>query len=157
MGFMDTLRSMKNAMTGGGAKVQLDVGTPVRGMPLAVQVKAIVGDADLKIDKVYVHVEGIETIEMEVAVKTNDAKETVNNNTERRSQEASTYHQEVVLTGAQMLNAKQEYTWEGTVQLPESVLPTYKGVNAKHEWRLAAGLSTVGNDPDSGWVTIEIK
>ncbi len=156
MGLMDKLKSMKNAITGGGATVQLEVGSPVRGTPFAVRVKAVVGDADLKIDKVYVNVEGIETTEMDVEVETKDDKQVVKKNIEKQSKEVSTYHQELVLAGAQTLSAKQEYTWEGTVQLPATSLLTYKGIHARHEWKLAAALSTLGNDPDSGWVTIDI-
>jgi hypothetical protein len=42
------------------------------------------------------------------------------------------------------------------VQLPADAKPTYNGVNANHSWRLLAGLSTFGNDPDSGWKTLEL-
>lgn len=156
MGFMDKLKSMKNAITGGGAKVHLDVVNPTKNAPFTVKVQATIGDADVKIDKVYVNVEGVETIEMEVPVVEKDAKPDAPAKSERKSAEAKTYQKEIVLAGPQTLKAKQQYAWEGTVQLPETALATYKGVNAKHEWRLMAALSTFGNDPDSGWISIAI-
>ena len=157
MGLMDKLKSMKNAITGGGATVRLEAGSAVRGTPFPVRVMATVGDADLKIEKVYVNVEGIETTEMEVEVEAKDDKQTIRKSIEKKLKEVSTYHQEVVLAEAQTLSAKRDYTWEGTIQLPASALVTYKGVNARHEWRLIGALSVTGNDPDSGWVTIEIQ
>jgi len=157
MGLMDKLKSMKNAITGGGATVRLEVGSAVREAPFPVRVMATIADADLKIEKVYVNVEGIETTEMEVEVETKDEKQAIKKNLEKKINEASTYHQEIVLAGAQTLAAKQEYAWEGTIQLPASALVTYNGVNARHEWRLIAALSVTGNDPDSGWVTIDVK
>ena len=157
MGLLDKLKSMKNAITGGGATVRLEVGSAVRGTPFPVRVMATVGDADLKIDNVYVNIDGLETTEMDVEVEAKDEKQTIRKNIEKKLKEASTYHQEVVLAGAQTLNAKHEYVWEGTIQLPASALVTYKGVNARHEWRILGALSVTGNDPDSGWVTIEVQ
>lgn len=156
MGIMDKLKAMKNAVTGGGAKVQLEAVNPTKGSPFTVKVRATVGDADLKIDKVYVNVAGVETIEIDVPVEEKDEKQNVVKKTERKSAETNTHNAEIVLAGAQTLTAKQEYQWEGTVQLPETASSTYSGVNAKHEWKLLAGLSTFGNDPDSGWITVEI-
>lgn len=157
MGLMDKLKAMKNAITGGGATVRLEAGSAVRGTPLDVRVIAVVGDAALNIENVYVNVEGIETTEMEVEIETKDEKQTIGKSIEKKMKEVSTYHQEVVLAGAQTLNAGQEYRWEGTIRLPASALVTYKGVNAKHEWRLIGALGVTGNDPDSGWVTIDVK
>src|SRR5512136_2983529 len=115
MGIMDKLRSMKNAVTGGAAKVELEVvGTPAKGTSFPIRVTAAIGDADVKIDKVYVNVEGLETAEVDV-----EQRDEKKNTTEKRrvSQQAATYRNEIVLSGAQTLNAKQQYTWEGNVQL----------------------------------------
>jgi hypothetical protein len=165
MGLMDKLKSAARFITGGGAKVHLEATNPTKGTPFTVQVQAKVADADLKIDKVYVKVRGVETVTVEVPkpqpqVSTQPKVATTTTTTpatEKVSRETATYDKEIAIAGPQTLTAQQEYTWQGTVEIPANVLNTYNGVNAKHEWKLLAGLSAPGNDPDSGWITIEIK
>jgi len=158
MGLMDKLKSVARSITGGGAKVLLEATNPTKGAPFTVQVQAKVADADLKIDNVYVKVKGLETVTVEVPKpKPQGSTTTISSGTEKVSREAATYDKEIVIAGPQTLNAQQDYTWQGTVEIPANVLNTYNGVNAKHEWKLLAGLSAPGNDPDSGWITIEIK
>jgi hypothetical protein len=166
MGFMDTLKSVARSITGGGAKVHLEATNPTKGAAFTVQVQATVADADLKIDKVYVKVRGVETVTVEVpkpqpqpqgSAQPKVATTTTTPATEKVSRETATYDKEIAIAGPQTLTAKQDYTWQGTVEIPANVLNTYNGVNAKHEWKLLAGLSAPGNDPDSGWITIEIK
>ncbi|MBI5935528.1 MAG: hypothetical protein HY867_17640 [Chloroflexi bacterium] len=67
---------------------------------------------------------------------------------------SNTFDQEFTI--AQTLNAKGEYEWEGQVEFPKDVLPTYHGRNATHEIRILAGLDTKGNDPDSGWIVLPV-
>jgi hypothetical protein len=152
MGFMDKLRSVASAVTGGGAKVQLEIVNPKRDQPFTVNVQATVSDKDLKVDKVYLKLIGEETVSLDVQTP----KEGGGTKTEKKSNSATTFQQELELAGAQTLNAKQTYTWSGQVQLPTNAKPTYDGVNARHEWKLLAGLSTFGNDPDSGWQTLAV-
>lgn len=152
MGFMDKLKSAASAITGGSAKVELEIGEPSRERPFTVNVQAVVGDKDVKIDKVYLKLFGEETVSMDVQVP----KDGGGTKTEKKSNSATTYQQEIELAGAQTLSANQTYTWSGQVQLPANAKPTYQGVNAKHEWKLLAGLSTFGNDPDSGWKILNV-
>ena len=153
MGFFDKL---KNMITGGGAKVTLEAGEPRRGGPFPVKIRAEVSDADLEIRKAYLKVAGVENVvikDVEVARKVGEKVEVARENLERNT---STYEQLIEVAGAQTLKAKQMYEWETSVVIPGSVLPTFRGVNARHEWKLLAGLEVSGNDPDSGWVTIEL-
>ena len=171
MGFMDKLRSVASAITGSGAKVALEIGEPSRDRPFRVNVQAEVGGNDLKIDKVYVKLIGEEHVKLEVEVPAEEksaategegaaaeeaAAEEKGPATKEISRTAITYQQEFELAGPQALSADQTYTWTGEVQLPEDAKPTYQGINATHEWRLMAGLSTFGNDPDSGWKTLNV-
>lgn len=151
MALFGKLKQAVSAVTGGGAKVFLTlVGQPSRQQPFHVQVKALVGDADLKVARVYVKVEGVETT---VVRNVN-----VGNNMNRDvSGTETTWQQEYNIAPAQVLTGKQEYTWEGDIQIPSTVLPTYRGRNAQHEWRIQAGLDVAGNDPNSSWTAIEIQ
>jgi hypothetical protein len=72
-------------------------------------------------------------------------------------EKTTTVHdQKIEVASPRTLKANDEYDWEISVNLPQSALPTYLGVTARHEWKLLAGLDVPGNDPDSGWVTIEL-
>ncbi len=149
MALFSKIKQAVQSVTGGGAKVFLTIATPPsRQQPFHVQVKALVADSDIKPARVYVAVESVETAKVSAFV-------------ENRNQEftgtATIFQSSFNIAGAQDLKAKQEYSWEGDVQLPPNVLPTYRGRNAQHEWRIKAGLDLPGNDPDSGWVPIEIQ
>lgn len=173
MGFMDKLRSVASAITGSGAKVALEIGEPSRDKPFTVDVQAEVGGNDLKIEKVYVKLVGEENVKLSVEMPAEEeaaaaegeaaaaegegaAAEEKGTVTKEVSRTEITYQQEFELAGAQTLSANQTYTWNGEVQLPEDAKPTYQGINATHQWRLMAGLSTFGNDPDSGWKTLDV-
>ena len=149
MALFSKIKQAVQSVTGGGAKVSLMITTPPsRQQPFHVQVKAVVADSDIKPARVYVTVESVETATVSASVE---------NRQQQFSNDATIFQTSFNIAGAQELTAKQEYTWEGDVQLPASVLPTYRGRNARHEWRIKAGLDLPGNDPDSGWTAIEIQ
>ena len=194
MGFMDKLRSMAAVVTGGNATVQVEVLDPCQDRPFTVNVQAEVGGSDLKIDKVYLKLIGVETVKIDVEAPTeaepdetspqsaeaqpesraakpgkdlskkkhaisepqNVESEQKTTATKEISRTEYTHQQEFEVSGPQNLSAEQTYTWTGEVQLPADAKPSYQGIHATHEWRLLAGLSTFGNDPDSGWETLEV-
>ena len=88
-----------------------------------------------------------------MAKKTGDRIEAVKEDIERS---AATYEQRIQGAPSQPLPAKSEQDWEATVTLPAGVLPTYRGSNAKHEWKVLAEIEVPGNNPDSGWVVLEM-
>jgi hypothetical protein len=152
MGFMDKVRSMASAVTGGSAKVELTILQPTRQGPFSVKVDAVVGKNDVKIDKVYLKLAGEEMVTVEVE-KPKQGGGTEKTNV---SETNYTYQQEIKVADGQTLTTNQSYSWDAQVQLPADAKPTYKGVKASHSWKLLAGLSTFGNDPDSGWKTLEV-
>ena len=148
MSFMDKLKSAVNTLTGGGAKVSVIPENPTREGAFKVKVKAVIGEQDLSVNRVYIQLNGFEQVVVHNVAHekyTSDERETAN-----------TYDHEIVVAEAQTLKAKQEYEWSCTVEFPRDVLPTYHGRNATHELRILAGLDTKGNDPDSGWMVLGI-
>ena len=153
---MGIFSKLKNMITGGGAKVTLEVVDPALHQPFTVKINAVVGDADVKIKRVYLKVAGEESVvvkDVEVAVRSGDEVEIA-----REDVEGSmlSHDEEIEVDGEQILEAKKEYNWETQVSLPDTALPTFKGLIASHEWRIFAGLDVTGNDPDSGWVELEL-
>ncbi|MBN2713588.1 MAG: hypothetical protein JXR97_14300 [Planctomycetes bacterium] len=164
MGLLDKLKGIKNALTGGGASVRIEVGEALLGQPVPVTVYADVSDQELKINKVYLIIRAEEEIranDVEVRVNRNIAEDDGNgmDATQRIdvSHEVETYRNEVAISGADTLAPNQNCEWYGEFTIPVHERPTYAGVNCKHSWSIFAGLDAFGNDPDSGWVEFVVK
>ncbi len=156
MGFWDKVKAVKNMVTGGGAKVYVEVVEPSLEEPFIVKVKAVVGDADVKIDKVYLKIRGLESTtvrNVEVARQNGDMIDVDHRDV---SGSEVTYNIDINVSGPEQLRANGEYEWEKEVQLPTNALSTYNGINAEHQWQMFAALDAFGNDPDSGWVSFEV-
>lgn len=153
MGFFDKL---KKFVTGGGAKVSVEAVEPARGGPFPVRIHAAVADQDLAIGGVYLKIASLETVvvkDVEIARQVGEKLETVREDIEKTT---TVHDQKIAVAGPTTLKANEEYDWETPVTLPGDALPTYLGITARHEWKILAGLDVPGNDPDSGWVTIEL-
>ncbi len=149
MALFSKLKQAVNSVTGGGAKVFLTITTqPSRQQPFHIQAKAVIGDAALNCSSVYIEVQSVEKVVVRNA--------NVGGTTQTVSGNETIFSQKFNISGQQTLEGKQEYTWEGDIQLPPTVLPTYRGRNAQHEWQIKAALDVPGNDPNSEWVNIEI-
>ena len=153
MGFFNKL---KNYVTGSSAKVTAEAVEPSFGGPFQVKIHAAVGETEVQIQEVYLKVVSLETVvikDVEIARQVEDRMETVREDIEKTT---VAHDEKIVVEGPQVLQANQEYDWEATVNLPENALPSFYGITARHEWKIMAGLSTSGNDPDSGWIVIHL-
>jgi hypothetical protein len=153
---MGLFNKLKKFVTGGGARVSVEAVEPARGGPFQVRIHAAVADANLPIGGVYLKIASLETVvvkDVEIARRVGEKLETVREDIEKTT---TVHDQKIEVAGQQTLTANEEYDWETTVTLPGDALPTYLGMTARHEWKILAGLSVPGNDPDSGWVTIEL-
>ena len=154
---MSFLSKMKNFVTGGGAKVTVEVADSIsRGSTLQVRVTAVIGDNDLNAENVTLKVSATEKVSLkgvEVADRHDD-----DDGTERKtvSHSEQTFGREKSVASAQTLSANETYTWDAEIEIPNDVLPTYRGRNAKHRWNVLAALEVRGNDPDSGWVDFDV-
>ena len=150
MGFFDKLKSMKNAITGGSAKVQLSIdGDDLElGKPFAVHITAE-AKADVKATAVYILVRSTESTH---ATDDNGriSKEVVG--------EMEVYNHRFDVEGPQELKAGETYEWTAEICLPDDgdARATYDGEIMNHDWEVQAGLDVKGNDPDSGWLGFEI-
>lgn len=156
MGFFDKVKALKNVITGGGAKVYLST-TPVSlGEPFEVTIRAQVQDADLKIDRVYIEIEGRE----EVEVQDVDVVYESDGDTRRRREivraQTTTVELEIEVAEGQTLDANDTYEWTVTAELPADAPPVYQGHNCLHNYHIRGSLDCFGNDPDSGWQELEL-
>ncbi len=156
MGFFSNL---KNSLTGGWATVTLTPGEAVRGTLVPVTVNVLVKENPIQVARVYVKLECRE--EIEIPDYATDLKNADGSNTTRHTitvrQSGTLLQTETVLGTPGELNAGQAYTFEGKVEIPAELPPTCHGRYFRTRWRMLAGLDMKGNDPDSGWVDLELR
>jgi hypothetical protein len=158
MGIFNKLKSIANSVTGGGAKVSMEITSePSLSQPFGVRVTAAVDGADLSVKRVYIKVQGTESVK----ARNVGVSEYVNGQTQTRYKDVDynevSFERDFDVAGAQNLSAGQTYTWEAEIDPSNyDMLPTYKGKLARHEWQLQAGLDASGNDPNSDWVNVEL-
>lgn len=68
----------------------------------------------------------------------------------------TTYETRIQIAGATKLEQGQTYRW-GQVPIPPQLNPTFTGQMIQHVWEIQAGLDMTGNDPDSGWIPIQVS
>ncbi len=148
MGLFDKLKSMKNAITGGAAKVTLSVDDDLEiGKPFNVHITAQ-AKADVNISSVYVLLRSREETHA-----TDDSgrisKDIVG------SYDVCEIRFDV--SGPQELKNGENYEWDAEITVDEDEYnPTFQGEIMEHVWEIQAGLDAKGNDPDSGWLGVEI-
>lgn len=152
MGLFGKLKGMKNAITGGGAQVTVEVGEARVGGVVPVRVTAE-AKASFGVRRVYLLVQGTEGAlvhDIPVARDGRIYEETVEG-------EIGTCNLEIDIAAEAELEEGQTYTWEGDFELPGDALPTVAGQTIRHYWTVKAGLDARGNDPDSGWVEFYVS
>ena len=155
MGFFNDI---KNSLTGGWADVSVITGEARRGEPLDVAVNVSVSSSDIAVGEVYVKLECREVVEIDnyrVQVRGQDGHGESDYVDVVECEEL--FEQRFVLARGQALAADTRHAFEGTVDIPPHLPPSYSGRNTRIEWRLYAGLEMKGNDPDSGWKEITVE
>ena len=141
MGFF---KDLKNKVTGGGATVRVNAPAARRGQAVPVQVQAT-AKASGKVSSVYLLVRATESAEFK------------NSNNEKVQSSKVSFESRVQIAGAQELKEGETYNWDGQLELPVNSNPTLRGGIIGHTWEIQAGLDMAGNDPDSGWQSIEVS
>jgi hypothetical protein len=156
MGFLDKLKSVANAITGGGADVSLESEALTFGRPFSIKVSATVGENDVDAAGVYLKIEGYEEISIpdrEVIYPTDNADP--NRHRERIRAQGRTFQAEYVAGEAAILKAGNSYDWTVEVTMPEGAPGSFEGLFCRHTVRAKAGIDCSGNDPDSGWIDLK--
>jgi len=141
MGFFDKMKSMKNAITGGGAKVFIICDNFSLVEPFEIIVKAQIKDADIKISRVYLDIIGSE----EIVIR--DSEGTFESNSD-------TVNINFDIAGGGILKANELYEWKAMIELPKDSPAIYYGNDCTHTYQAKVGLDAPGNDPDSGWIRL---
>jgi len=147
MGFFDKIKGAVNAVTGGAATVTIEYpsGMIMPGESVAVKVTATSTGAEVKSKGIFVDVKGVEEVNI------------VDPNTKQKvTQSKGTMEQAFQIAQAFVLNAKETKVFEGTIQLPTSLMPSFNGSLASHSYFIRGRVEAFGNDPDSGFKPIRV-
>jgi hypothetical protein len=139
MGLLDKIKSAASALTG-GADVFVDINDVERGVATPISIRGV-AKKDNKISSVYLLVRATE----HAAVENEKQTETVS------------YETRIEISGAQDLKQGEEYNWEGEINLPSTINPSFRGKMIRHTWEVKGGLNVNGIDPASDWREIEVR
>jgi sporulation-control protein spo0M len=146
MGFLDKVKSVGTAMTGGAAKVSIEYPhQSVRpGDSVAVKVTVVSMGKEVKSGGVFVDVIAEENGKVKCkkcGLEADLRRETVK--------------QSIPVGPAFVLQPSETKVFDATIQVP-SGQPTYNG-QVSHQWKIRGRLDAFGNDPDSGFQALEIR
>jgi hypothetical protein len=150
MGLFSAIKSAVKSVTGGAAKVTLDVpAMAYAGDEVQVRITCTSTGGEVKSQGVFVDLVGCEKVNIKGASNSSGEKQDVNvtNNT---------FSQAFQIAGPLVLGANEAREFTGTFRIPASLQPSYTGVHAHHEWQLRGRLEAWGNDPDSGFKPMKI-
>ena len=148
MGFFDKLKGMKNAVTGGAAKVNLSLDADDLELGTAFNVHVTVeAKATVQASAVYIMVRSTEYTQA--------------SDGDRISEDVVgqivAYNHRIDIAGPQQMEAGQNYEFDAEIELDEDDCnPTFDGEIMQHRWEIQAAVDATGNDPDSGWLGFEI-
>jgi hypothetical protein len=158
MGFLDKVKSITRAITGGAADVTLEVGPVTMGVPFEVSIRAQAKSENVKYERVYLQIQGLEKVELSTAdIMAGDLDPERITGVRRIRARGKTLELETeVAPGGELeSNASQAWTVQG--EIPRTAPPPFSGKYTRHVYRVRAGLDCYGNDPDSGWVDLEVR
>lgn len=150
MGLLSKLKSAVNFVTGGAAKVQIEYSpsTAVPGQAISVKVTATSTGGEVKSKGIYIDLRAVER----VAVSKRDAAELDDD----LDFSKTTFKNEIKIADEFVLGANETKVFEGTINMPDNVQPSFEGKYVSHAWEIRGRVEAKGNDPDSGFQPIRV-
>lgn len=156
---MGIFSKILNYVTGGSAKVGIQLDGPRLSGPFRVQISAEVLNDDLNCERVYLLVRCIEK-KLDAYKPENEADMTDNEKILQQMaewDENEIYHSEIEIAPASMIKKGEKCQWVKEINLEGKGKPSLKSPNHQVIWQFQAGLDIPGNDPDSGWMEFELS
>jgi len=130
-----------NALTGGGATIQLQLQKDrfQAGEPVFAWVTVIAND-NINTEGVVLHI---------MATEHTHGGHCQRCNTTVGDRSEAIYNNEMVIAGPQQMMRGEQRQFQGSIQIPMGIPPTYQGRNASNRWFIEARVKMFGNDPDT--------
>jgi hypothetical protein len=164
---MSFIKGLWRKATGGTATVALSVGAARRSAKAPVTIDVAAKDEPVSVKRVYVMLRCVEEVEIPnyalpaepsaAASGTSSAPPTDNKpKTVNVKAQQNLFEKEFVLSPGVELAPNATRKFQGEVEIPSHLPPSFNGKFARVKWHVLAGLSTEGNDPDSGWQELPV-
>ncbi|HUW42694.1 MAG TPA: hypothetical protein VMW02_00495 [Thermoplasmata archaeon] len=146
MGLLDKMKAAGGAVAGTSARVSIEYPLqPMKtGDSINVKVTVVSTGREVKSGGVFVDIHAMEGGQ----VKCKHCGQMI-------PVQAETVKQAIPIGPAFVLQPNETKVFEANIQIP-SGQPSYSG-QIRHEWKIRGRLDAFGNDPDSGFKTIEIR
>lgn len=147
---------MKDAITGGAAKVSIEYPsqTLTPGESLHVKVTVMSAGGEFKSKGVYVDLIGEEVGSVFGSSRCSKCGQM--DSSVRIKVNKKTFDQSFPIGGALTLKTNETKVFESDIQIPSNAQPSYQG-SIRHDWKIRGRVEAFGNDPDSGYQTIVVK
>lgn len=147
MGFLDKMKAAGQAVSGGAARVSIEFAHQQLkpGDSLPVKVTVISMGREVKSSGVFVDIHAAES----GSIKCKHCGQMIQIQNE-------TIKQAIPVGPAMVLQPNETKVFEATVQIPMGAMPSYSG-SIRHEWKIRGRLEAFGNDPDSGFQSLEVR
>lgn len=151
MGFFDKIKGAVKAVTGGAAKVTMEVQpeTASPGSTVGVKLEVTSTGGEVKSAGMFIDLRGTENLR----VKKNASQQLTNDLVLSKS----TFNQEFQIAPEFVLGADETKLFEGTFEIPADIQPSYSGVYSTHTWEIRGRMEARGNDPDTGFQLYSIR
>jgi hypothetical protein len=154
---MDKLKAVKSNLTGDWATVSCHFEPVRRGETLHVTADVTVKDQAISTEGVVIEVRCEELIDIPNAtVWDNSSSSSSSSATGRATSSESVFDTEVTAAGPQELAGGSTVSVSADIPIPATEPPTMQGRYARYEWQVRARVDMKGNDPDSGWQTLQV-
>lgn len=147
MGFFDKVKSMVNAVTGGAAKVTIELqqACVFPGDKVEIRITATSTGAEVKSAGAFVDV----WAEEKASLRDSETNKEL-------SQSKTTVQQAIQIAPAFVLAPNETKVFEGSFVMPQNTPPSYVGTFAQHTCHVRGRIEAFGNDPDSGYQKIMV-
>lgn len=150
MGLLNKLKGAVNFVTGGAAKVQIEYepSTAVPGQTIHVKVTATSTGSEVKSKGIFIDLRSVERVRI--------TKRDHGDLDHDLDIMKTTFDTEVKIADDFVLGADETRVFEGSVNMPDNVQPTFDGRFVSHAWEIRGRVEARGNDPDSGFKPIRV-
>jgi hypothetical protein len=148
VGFFSKIKQGFSQLVGGTGNMQISLDKQQVERGGSVTVTAVLNaTGQLKGNSVNLEITGTETIKYQVPVVNTNTGNTLGDTsmtsvtpeTTEETKDNQTYtNRQVIEATSFVMNQGENHTYSGTVQIPQGVQPTYRGVDAIHVWKIRA-------------------